>query len=408
MTAPTTPRTPAVILGFAYTGLATARCLVDEGIPVYGVSLDRRDIGRWSRWGKVVSIEEGDRWLERLCDFLASLPIKPVLIPTTDSLALLLAENRQQLEPHARFSQSSREAVKEIIFKDGLYRLACASGVGTPAQLNPVDLQHIDQWTSEHDAPYLLKPFYQNIADCHLEVKNQVVETAAELMAVARTRGFDNLVIQQLRSGGDGNVYDCYGVCDQEGVPIRLASHRRIRQYKQNLGATCYGEIPVSGHDSLEARLFEATRQLLLHSGYHGIFGIEWLHDIHTGELLLIDFNARPFSSIGHLNDCGLNLPLVNYQELSGLPLDKLDVTPQLESKHWIHFSRDVKTLPQRLKENSLTLSQWTASVTGARSYAIWSLRDPLPMIYEAMLMARSVLRLFVKSVVRVGGTDTT
>lgn len=384
---------PAVVLGFDYTGLATARCLVDAGINVYGVSLDKSDIGRWSNCGIVIRMKDDGDLVENLARFFKSLPAKPVVIPTSDALALLLAANREQLAEHAWFSASPHGQLQEIIFKDGLYRLAYAAGVQAPAQPNPVDIGQVEHWCVENPPPYLLKPYYQNIAGSPLDVKNKTVLTAAELMIFMRDRGFGNLVVQQLREGGDGNVYDCYGACDNAGTPLSLTSHRRIRQYSKDFGATCYGEIPLSGDPQMESRIFSATRRLLNNVRYHGIFGIEWLHDVKADELLLIDFNARPFSSIGHLKDCGLNLPLLNFLELTGQLPEQTAVAPPMSHKYWVHFSRDLKTLPIRMKEGSLTLWEWLSSIARARSYAIWSVRDPLPSLVDFLRLVRSAAR---------------
>ena len=130
--------------------------------------------------------------------------------------------------------------------------------------------------------------------------------------------------------GGDGHILDCYGLCASHCRPITLASHRRIRQGPANFGTTSYGEIPLRGDEAMESRLFDYTSRLLGGLKYHGIFGIEWLHDRETGELYLIDFNARPFSSIGHLHDCGLNLPLLAYRELCGEDLSHVPIRPTL------------------------------------------------------------------------------
>lgn len=385
----------AVILGFDYTGVATARCLVSAGVEVYGVSLEKRDIGRWSRCCKLVKMPNNSEQdlVASLMAFLGGFSNKPVIIPTSDGLALLLAKNRDKLSMRAHFSLCDQSQLQEIIFKAGLARLAAKAGVSAPAQLTPDSHEQITHWAEQNDPPYLLKPLYQNIENCSLGVKNLQLETASELLSQTRTSGIAQLVVQQLRQGGDGNIYDCYGVSDKLGRPITMAAHKRIRQHKRDFGATCYGEIPLSGSSQFERRLFDETEKLLAVSSYHGIFGIEWLHDIETDELLLVDFNARPFSSIGHLYDCGMNLPWLNYLELCGQELSAADRAPRLQHLSWIHFSRDLKTLPGRLADRSLTPVAWLRSVFQARSYALWSWKDPLPAVVEGARLLSDALR---------------
>ena len=399
----------AVVLGYDYTGLTTARCLVAAGIKVYGVSLEDRDMGRWSRCCELVKMpnKSEDDFEASLVRFLRSFDRKPVIIPTSDALALLLAKHHVLLSDHAHFSLCNQLQLEEIILKAGLARLAEKAGVKAPAQLTPESHEQIERWAANNAPPYLLKPLYQNIENCSLGVKNLQLTTVNELLAQTQVNGFQQLVIQQLRRGGDGNIYDCYGVCDKSGLPITMAAHKRIRQYKADLGATCYGEIPLPGSEQLESRILEETEKLLAVSNYHGIFGIEWLHDVETDELLLVDFNARPFSSIGHLHDCGMNLPLLNYLEMSDQELPERGRTPGLKHLFWIHFSRDLKTLPARVAGRSLTPAAWIRSVLKAKSYALWSWKDPLPALVEFARLLSDGLRHAMKPIKGLLGSSS-
>ena len=95
--------------------------------------------------------------------------------------------------------------------------------------------------------------------------------------------------------GGDGNIFDCYGLCDRGGRVVSMTSHQRLRQYPPDFGATSMGEIPAALPTKDEQFLFAATERLFNTVRFHGIFGIEWLRDETTGAFYLIDFNARPF-----------------------------------------------------------------------------------------------------------------
>ena len=136
-------------------------------------------------------------------------------------------------------------------------------------------------------------------------------------MAYAADYGTDSIIIQRMIQGGDGFIFDTYGYSDRTGQILTMASHRRLRQNPSNFGSTSFGEIPSQLSTEAERSIFAATERLLGHIKYHGIFGIEWLLEQSTGKFYLIDFNARPFTSIGHLADCGMNLPALTYAELT-------------------------------------------------------------------------------------------
>ncbi|NIR58450.1 MAG: hypothetical protein GWO02_02465 [Gammaproteobacteria bacterium] len=180
-----------------------------------------------------------------------------------------------------------------------------------------------------------------------------------------------------------------------------MASHRRIRQLRPDFGTTTFGEIPACTGEAREERLFEVTERLLSKVRYHGIFGIEWLHDVDDDELYLLDFNARPFSSIGHLVDCGLNLPLAAYRELCGESPLGLQPRPPLRHGYWLDFNRDLESFAIKHTRGVLGWREWLATLSRARSFACFTLRDPGPGIYRLGQLAGVVARGVSKYVTR-------
>ena len=104
------------------------------------------------------------------------------------------------------------------------------------------------------------------------------------------------------------------------------------------------GEIPAALPSRDEQFLFAATERLFSTVKFHGIFGIEWLREETTGAFYLIDFNARPFLTIGHLRDCGVNLPLLAHRELTGQSLGGVEPRPAVKRKRWVYLSQDIDT----------------------------------------------------------------
>ena len=322
---------PAIVLCNTVTGIATVRALAEWGVEVHACVFHPDDPLHHSRYAtKIPCYQLQEPELIRfLIQYAKKLGRKPVLLPTGDAHALLLARHSAELEPHCRIWQLPYAELARVINKTALYQAAQAAGVPIIPSLSTPTLAELTEWSRHNDGPYILKPSYQGISSCKLSAKNLVLEDREQLLSYVRTHGSESLVVQRMLRGGDGNIFDCYGLCDRNGRVVSLTSHQRIRQYPPDFGATSMGEIPAPLPNPAEQFLFAATERLFESIRFHGIFGIEWLRDDKTGGFYLIDFNARPFLTIGHLRDCGVNLPLLAYRDLVGESLE--DVDPRLE-----------------------------------------------------------------------------
>ena len=309
-----------------------------------------------------------------------------MVVPTADAHVLLLAKNRARLNLVCRTWTTDYESLAGIVRKESLYRMARDAGLPVIPSIASADLGTIAEWATVNHAPYLIKPSYEGAVDSTLREKNKRLATRAALCEYLAEHGAGGLIIQRLLHGGDGAIFDCYGLCDKEGRAKVMASHRRVRQFPPDLGTTCLGEIPASGPVSLTARMFEYTERLLARTRYHGIFGIEWLLERQSGELYLIDFNARPFLTIGHLTDCGLNLPALAYFELIGAPLGPIDPRPTLRHLYWVDLFRDFGAVKRT--EGKVGFVEHIASILRCRSFAYASTSDAGPSVSRAREIA--------------------
>jgi predicted ATP-grasp superfamily ATP-dependent carboligase len=113
---------------------------------------------------------------------------------------------------------------------------------------------------------------------------------------------------------------------------------------------------------------------------YHGVFGIEWIRDRETGEVFVIDFNARAFSSIGHLTSCGVNLPLLAVLDLLERELPAELLSAETAHQTWADMAADAGSVYRR--HGALApgaWSRWCWQMLRCRSYALWSPSDPGP-----------------------------
>ncbi len=393
---------PAIVLSRALTGLATVRSLGRTGIPVHVIYFDRADAVRFSRHARSTFwFDESTLGSDALIDCIEQLAKRigqaPPLLPTSDRDALLLADHRDRLASVVRLWTTQASRLHEIVDKNLLYRHARARALPLIPDCAGPDREDYERWTAAQPGPYIVKPNPTVPGARAFTRKNYIVADAAALLACVDKYGPANIVAQRVVAGGDGYIFDTYGLTSESGALLTIASHRRLRQCAPDYGATSLGEIPVRGMDDVEAKLFAYASRLLDGLQFHGIFGIEWLLDRTSGELYLIDFNARPFLSIGHLTDSGMNLPHLAYLDLVG-QLPALERTPVLRHLFWVDLLRDLDARRAQAPGARVRLPQYLAQLMRCRSFGYLSLSDPLPAMARAgEMLQRIFTALFTK-----------
>jgi D-aspartate ligase len=397
---------PAIVLGLGVTGLATSRALSAHGIAVSAAYFSPEEPGRFSRKCRVVDGIGQDkdantlsRWLYQYSEQVGGAP---VVFPTSDALALMLAEKRESLSQVCELWHNDLHHLESLVRKDRLYRLAASAGIQVPpTQISP-RVEELRRWCRQTPGPYLVKPYYARCPTSNFHDKNRTFESSDDLLAFVDNRGNSaaGLIVQRILLGGDGSIYDCYGLCDRDGCVRAMATHRRIRQHPPNFGITCYGEIPACPPGVSQASLFALTVRLFGLTRYHGIFGVEWLQDKATRQMYLLDVNARPFYTIGHLHDCGVNLPLLAYQDLCGHDVSVLEFAPRVRHVYWVDLINDWASRTRRSPR--LGVGRWLLSLIRCGSYALWCIRDPLPALWASLASLLRVLKKrFRKSLTR-------
>ena len=227
-----------------------------------------------------------------------------------------------------------------------------------------------------------------------------MLATREDLLGYAARYGTRSMIVQRLIHGGDGYIFDCYGYCDAGGRVLTMASHRRLRQNPPNYGSTCYGEIPANFGAEADQKIFAHTEQLLGKVRYHGIFGIEWLYERTSGNFYVIDFNARPFITIGHLLACGLNLPELAYLDLIDQLPAGVERLPALKHLLWMDLMRDVDTMHAVEANSWLAIWIWLSTLLRCRSFAYQSRRDPMPGIAKLLALGYKFVTYFFNKVI--------
>lgn len=394
------PRPSAIVLCSVLTGLATTKSLATQGVKVHAIVFDEQDPLRASTSPQRVVCLKPDiaesALIDYICQYAAKLGDRPALLATSDAHALILAKHADQLRPFVRHWATSYDTLRAIVHKDQLYTLAEAAGVPILPWVSCQDLDQVKAWSEHTPGPYLIKPHYAGTAEAVITEKNRVFQDRSALIGyLASLPSGKGMLVQRLVLGGDGEIYDTYGLCDRHGKIVSIATHRRLLQHPPNFGTTCFGEIPANIGQGDQV-MIDKTAKLLAQMSYHGIFGIEWLRDQETGRFNLIDFNARPFSSIGHLRDCGFNLPLLGYRSLIEDDLSNEPLRPPVKHLYWVDFYRFCLHLHQSNRfERGIAAP--LGKILSTRSFAYWDWRDPYPALRKLLELLKRGIRLTTK-----------
>jgi D-aspartate ligase len=203
---------PAVVLCCTVTGIATVRALAEHGVDVHAFVFRREDPLHHSRYGVKVPCyhlqDDPPALVQLLIAYAKRLGGRPILLPTGDAHALLLAKHAAELLPHYRLWELPYEDLGRIVNKTTLYQAARSAGTAVIPSLSTPTVAEVVEWSLQHAGPYLLKPSYDGIGTCKLRSKNLLLETREQLVSHVRMHGTESLVIQRMIRGGDGNNID--------------------------------------------------------------------------------------------------------------------------------------------------------------------------------------------------------
>lgn len=320
---------PPVLLteGQYYGTLAAVRSLGRAGVPVTLAGGQTLSPARWSRFvtRRVPCPEPHDTeaFLAWLLDFGAASP-RHVLLPCSDEVAWLVAENREALARHYHLLPTPFSAVRGLLDKHALHQHCQAAGVSVPETRFPRSEEEALALGAEVGFPLILKPRTQVLLDSHS--KGMLVREPGELLSrfrryVAVNHHGDWLrrrdpdvawpMLQRYYPGARDSIPGFSGYVDGAGEIVCVRATRKVFQLPRKLGiGLCFEEAPV------DERRLSGLRALCRRVGYQGVFEVEYVDDGTAPAL--IDFNPRFYGQMAFDIDRGLPLPRLAYTDALG------------------------------------------------------------------------------------------
>lgn len=321
--------TPPVLLtvGQFYGTLAAVRCLGRAGVPVTLAESHTLAPARWSRYAtKRIPCPDSldaEAFLAWLFDVGEAMP-GHVLLPTSDDVAWLIAENQGELARRFRLVPVPFETVDGLLDKRALHDHCTAAGIEPPETRFPESEEEAIAAGAEVGFPLILKPRTQVLLDSRskglmVEDPSQLVPRLRQFMAAnhhsdrirRRSPGVIWPMLQRYYPAARADIYSLTGYAGEGGEILAVRASRKILQYPRKLGiGLCFEEAPV------DEAVLSGVRALCRRVSYRGVFEVEL---IEAGERkVLIDFNPRFYGEMGFEIDRGMPLPRFAYADALG------------------------------------------------------------------------------------------
>ena len=362
------------------TGLDTARILSGYGIPVYGVADDRGHYCTKTSACRELFITDtsGDGLVGTLLDIAARFEAKPILFPCSDESVRVISANRDALREFYDFVIPDGDVLLMYMNKESFYRHACEKGFLVPHTFFLESGSGLEGLPDEAEFPLIVKPALKSPEwiECFKD-KVIKVNTRAELRDVldSGSKVAKGIIAQKWIKGGDSNLVSSISYYDGNGAPQASFVSRKLRQWYTENGDACLAE------ECRNEEVARLARELLSGTGFRGIGSIEFKLDDESGKYYILEANVgRPVTRIGMTEAAGVPVIYTMYCDASGLPLPP-DREQRYKGTKWISFHRDLQASWKYYRDGKLTIDGWLKSLYGVRSFAVLSLRDPMPFL---------------------------
>ena len=291
-----------------------------------------RAIPTYSRYGTYVecpnpSFEE-DKAIEFVYQYCRNDGGHPVLLPLTDQWSMALSRHTDRLREVAEPCVANRATVELMLNKERFSRWGRERGIRTARAW---ELYELWQWPDDA-FPVLVKPRRHRWSsnsdpdDLHQKMVDRrfiLIKDRGELKRyVDREKYLEHLFFQDYVQGGSDRIYTLWLYADHSSTIIASVAGHKVRGCLTNHGDCNLGERIETPADMLD----EASR-IVAELHYTGVLELEYKQDPATGDLKLIEVNPRLSGWVGMSAACGINLPLIAYQDMTGM-LDPGSIVP--------------------------------------------------------------------------------
>ena len=381
-----TPKTkvPVLAFGSGLTLLGTLRCLGREGIPVT-VASAAIGYARRSRWSHPLPkpIPESPDPMA-LAAALRELPFESaVLLACTDIWSAAVAGLPADIAERFPASISSPETQAVLVDKARFAEALRRFDVPHPHTLAIRSVEDLEALPDSCFDRAFLKPCNSQSFSAKYRVKALPCtdrKSAALVYEEVAQDGLD-LLLQEYLPGPPDCHYFIDGFVDRSGSILAVFGRRRIRMNPPDFGnSTCTISVPIEEVGPAIASL----ERLLQGLRVRGIFSAEFKRDPTDGIFKMLEMNARPWWYIGFAEACGMNMPLLSYQDALRLPMEA--VPDYRTGVRCVFVQRDWGACQALRKAGRIGLRECIRDwIWSEKPIAAWD--DPMPAFWDAAIL---------------------
>ena len=398
---------PAVmtrVLACVIGDMSLVRALGLRGVPVVVASNEPRPGLALSRFCKGVVatpsfVEDPDGAVDALLAWAKGQSAAPVVFYQGDHDLLALSRHRKGLAPHLRCLLPSEELVEDLV--DKLRFAALSERLSLPVPSTSILKRGAPGGLSVRDwnrFPCVLKPamrthwFGSRLLGEAIGANQKAVriEDRAELdrLLPLINEHETDFVLQAAVEGGEDRIYSYHAYVRPGGEIVAEFTGRKVRTSPRRYGVSTYVEITD------DAEVKRAGHQVLERLGFSGVLKMDFKQDERDGRYYLLEINPR-FNLWHHpATVAGVCVPELVYRDCiaPGSARSEGAVRPGVR---WMTALGDRHALKEYRAAGELSVARWLAQVATATVNEDFSLRDPLPGLFElAKLVKRKLRRL--------------
>ncbi len=376
----------AIIVGGYVNGLGIVRALAARNVRTAVITTKPYDIAQWSRYASsfdaAPDVEESPEQLVALLERLAPEWGGSAVFPTNDGALAALADHHERLSSSYRVIAPPGAIARDLIDKERMLAVARATGLDVPHCYGPAVAATAE--LGDLRFPVVVKPTLGHRFFSRFGCKLFAAADRAELdlciasLAEAGLRGqiFDRV------PGPDSQIFAYCTYIDARGDPRGGVTVRKLRQSPPFFGVARVAEIADD-----DARLREATIELVRRIGFRGMATAEFKLDPRDGRLRFLEINGRSVLYNSLLRRAGLDMSGLAWSEhVSGNP----EPTSATDWRGvWIHLHADVLYSLLYRRHDPISFAEFAAPYRRPKIFAVWSAKDPQPFVAQWSRTAR-------------------
>lgn len=313
---------PALVVDYLTNGIGVIHAL---GLASIDMALLRPGwpplecFGRYSRFPKLrISYwpRHEDSLVNTLLRLSEQIEGKGVLFPCSDPQVETLMAAREQLSGRFHVPLASHLG-PEFFEKNWQYQLADRIGVPTPRYTTFLGGEVPD--VHGFRFPLILKPSARTKGAGKFVFRLRLLRSQADFDSYVDLLGREyagrNFQLAEAIPGPPDHLYTVGSYSNRDGRVLRSYTGRKLSQYPYSHGHGSICETLAVPDD-----LVRMAQALLNEAGFHGISQVEFKLDPRDGLYKLMEINPRSWSWIKLAASSGVNLPAIQYYDLSGDP----------------------------------------------------------------------------------------